>query len=92
MLMNSDGFGGCPLRLACWATQKHIADPRAILSQIINNKLLSAMVNSSSVEDAMISGLHGRSCTTYSPCPLQEHHVPLLMNNLAMLTNTPDIY
>lgn len=57
-----------------------------------SNKLLSAMVNSSSVEDALISGLHGRSCNSYSPCPIQEHHMPLLMSNLALFTNAPDIY
>ncbi|XP_075982930.1 uncharacterized protein LOC142981127 [Anticarsia gemmatalis] len=92
MVMNSHGFRGCPLRLACWAAQREVADPHAILNQITNNKLLSSMVNSSAVEDAMISGMHGRSCSSYGPCPLQEHHLPVIMNNLAVLTNNPGYY
>ncbi|CAH0690314.1 unnamed protein product [Spodoptera exigua] len=89
MLSGSHGLRGCPLRVACWAAQQEYANPRDIINQIVNNKLLASMVNSSAVEDAMISGRHGRSCSSYGPCPLQEHHVPMLMSNLAILTNTP---
>ncbi|XP_035449660.1 uncharacterized protein LOC118275704 [Spodoptera frugiperda] len=89
MLSGSHGLRGCPLRVACWAAQQEYANPREIINQIVNNRLLASIVNSSAVEDAMISGRHGRSCSSYAPCPLQEHHVPMLMTNLAILTNTP---
>ncbi|CAH0594380.1 unnamed protein product [Chrysodeixis includens] len=87
MLSNTHGFRGCPLRVACWAAQLEIADQREIMNQIANNKLLSSLVNSSAVEDAMVSGRHGRSCSTYTPCPLQEHHLPVIMRNLAAFTS-----
>ncbi|XP_047033942.1 uncharacterized protein LOC124640277 isoform X2 [Helicoverpa zea] len=89
MMSGSHGFRGCPLKIACWAAQQEYVNTRVVLNHIVNNRLLSSMVNSSAVEDAMLSGMHGRSCSSYGPCPLQERHLPILMNNLAVLTNTP---
>ncbi|KAL4702756.1 hypothetical protein ACJJTC_002296 [Scirpophaga incertulas] len=79
---------GCALRLACWTGQIPAeVDAMKLWNTLLNNRLLSSMINTTAVEDAMISGRHGRDCATYRPCPLTEAHMPMIISNFIMFAN-----
>ncbi|XP_052756478.1 uncharacterized protein LOC128201958 [Galleria mellonella] len=88
-ILENPSLYSCTLRVACWTGQ------RAIHSNFMNmwnyarsNKILSAMINSTAVEEAMSNGRRGEDCMTYTPCPLRRHHLLMLMNNFATNTNS----
>ncbi|KAL0819472.1 hypothetical protein ABMA28_007576 [Loxostege sticticalis] len=86
MLSETRSVRGCALRMACWTGQMPASeDIMRMWDQVLSNKLLSSMVNATAVEDAMLSGRTGRDCSSYNPCPLREHHLPVLVNNIAFL-------
>ncbi|XP_063539385.1 uncharacterized protein LOC134748523, partial [Cydia strobilella] len=84
----SGGVQGCALRVACWSGQRDHEDGAKFWTRVMSNQLLSTLVNSTAVEDAIASGRRGRDCSVYSPCPLTAQHYPMLMKNLIQLTNT----
>ncbi|XP_059047381.1 uncharacterized protein LOC131842830 [Achroia grisella] len=82
-MLENPNFRSCTLRVACWTGQ------RAIHSNFMNvwnyarsNKILSSMINSTAVDEAILSGRKGEDCMTYAPCPLRRHHILMLMNSL----------
>ncbi|XP_063831232.1 uncharacterized protein LOC135080520 isoform X1 [Ostrinia nubilalis] len=87
MLSDTRSVRGCALRVACWTGQMpDSTDFMRTWDQVLRNKLLSTMVNATAVHDAMLSGHAGRDCSTYNPCPLQEHHFPLLVKHITRVT------
>ncbi|XP_049878224.1 uncharacterized protein LOC126375324 [Pectinophora gossypiella] len=87
LLADGQSVRGCALRISCWTAQRSDAETIRTWHQIMSNNLLSPVINSTAVADAMMSGKHGRDCETYSPCPLKEQHVPMLLNNLALFNS-----
>ncbi|XP_063367649.1 uncharacterized protein LOC134656061 [Cydia amplana] len=83
----SGGMQGCALRVACWSGQHDHEDGAKFWTGVLSNQLVSSLVNSTAVEDAIASGRRGRDCSVYSPCPLNAQHYPMLMKNLMQLSN-----
>ncbi|XP_047994229.1 uncharacterized protein LOC125232559 [Leguminivora glycinivorella] len=84
----SGGVEGCALRVACWSGQRDHEDEAKFWTGMMSNQLVSTLVNSTAVEDAIASGRRGRDCSVYSPCPLSAQHYPMLMKHLMQLSNT----
>ncbi|XP_012553095.2 uncharacterized protein LOC105842982 isoform X1 [Bombyx mori] len=87
MLNDKRNLQGCALRIACWMATNDYIEPGRVFEFIVSNKLLSMIVNSTAVEDAMLSGLNGRDCVSYRPCPLRKEYLDLFLKNAAMLIN-----
>ncbi|XP_063387671.1 uncharacterized protein LOC134673602 [Cydia fagiglandana] len=81
------GVQGCALRVACWSGQRDHEDGAKFWTGVMSNQLVSTLVNSTAVEDAIASGRRGRDCSVYAPCPLTAEHYPVLMKNLMQLSN-----
>ncbi|XP_053613386.1 uncharacterized protein LOC128676940 [Plodia interpunctella] len=92
-LLDSHSVHGCSLRVACWSGQSaHYGDFMKLWDQVTSNKIISTMVNTTAVEDAMIQGRNGHDCLTFTPCPLQKNHLPQIMKNISLLTKTFDLF
>ncbi|XP_072929724.1 uncharacterized protein [Epargyreus clarus] len=80
---------GCPLRIACWISQRsNNGESGGTVEQIIRNKLISSIMNSTAIEEAIRNGRKGYDCSSYEPCPIREEHLPGLMKNFAILSNS----
>ncbi|XP_045776298.1 uncharacterized protein LOC123874819 [Maniola jurtina] len=79
---------GCPERIACWSSQRS-KNPEVMntLKQIMRNRLLSSMVNTTALEIATTKGRSGQNCELYNPCPIDENTFPKILNSFTILTN-----
>ncbi|XP_034834194.1 uncharacterized protein [Maniola hyperantus] len=79
---------GCPERIACWSSQRSkTPEVMKTLKQIMSNRLLSSMVNTTALEIATIKGRSGQNCELYKPCPIDENNFPKILNSFTILTN-----
>ncbi|KAJ0173515.1 hypothetical protein K1T71_010664 [Dendrolimus kikuchii] len=88
MLSDTRSVRGCALRIACWTSQSNFMDPAKVIHKIASNRLLSSIVNSTAIEDAMLSGINGRDCMTYNPCPVKEEYIPMIIHNILAFTSS----
>ncbi|CAH0728573.1 unnamed protein product, partial [Brenthis ino] len=55
--------------------------------QMMSNKLLSTMLNTTALKEAAVRGLNGYNCDAYTPCPIRKDSLQTIINSFSMLTN-----
>ncbi|GBP17925.1 hypothetical protein EVAR_7918_1 [Eumeta japonica] len=84
VLGDGQDFHGCALKLSCLtARDPNLEHSLGIFQQFSSNTLVSSMLNSTAIEDAVRGGREGRDCETYYKCPIKDSYVKSLLENIS---------